>query len=696
MHHPHAVTRTIRLPKRLSRRLRAGSYLLRPLLAILAWLCVLASSQPATVRADPTEGPAWTEQSTRPEVNPGDIASATDFDEPTLFGHPEEFTRWPSLEGPEPFGVTLAMLDGSDVLRSPELPRTTRLPPVPADTPPFLVLPIEAPLGFTGPTGVLPREPQQSSHFIPMEDRWRTGFPEWDRYGRGHPPLDDYPYAEGNIWNPYTQNVLKGDYPIIGQHTFLNVTASQVSLVETRQVPTEANAFDSSANPGGGNHFGNPNQLFLNNNTTLSFDLSHGDAAFKPTDWRICATPIFNMNYLDVHELGIVSPDVRRGTTRFSDYMAFQEWFAESKIADLSPDYDFVSVRAGSQPFNSDFRSFIFNDTNRAVRLFGTRLANRDQFNVAYFDQLEKNTNSTLNTFANRGQQVLIMNYYRQDFLFPGYTTQFSFHYDHDHAGTHYDDNGFLVRPDPDGVFQPHSINAYYLGWTGDGHINRLNINHAFYVVLGRDSLNPLAGQPQQIRGKMAAVELSYDRDWVRFRTSFFYSSGDHNVNGTTATGFDSILDNPNFAGGQFSFWQRQAIKLNGVNLKQRMSLIPDLRSSKFDGQANFVNPGLELYNLGIDFDVTPKLRLINNINFLYFDSVNVLQQFLFQNNIHRSIGTDLSSGLEYRPLLNNNVIFTGGISGFVPGAGFRDIYDPIAGRVGPMFGSFVEMALVY
>ena len=67
------------------------------------------------------------------------------------------------------------------------------------------------------------------------------------------------------------------------------------------------------------------------------------------------------------------------------------------------------------------------------------------------------------------------------------------------------------------------------------------------------------------------------------------------------------------------------------------------MRASKDEGQANFVNPGLELVNCGMDFDVTPKLKLISNVNFLWFDSTNVLEQFVFQDKIHRHIGTDLS-----------------------------------------------------
>ncbi len=561
---------------------------------------------------------------------------------------------------------------------------------------PLFFQPFDPPTGFAGRSGIMPRKAQQSSHFVPIEDRWRVGLEPWDRYGRGHPRLDDYPFAPGNILNPYKQNVLKGDYPIVGQHTFLNITASDVLLTEFRQVPTPATSFESTAGPGTPGPFGNPNQFFLNNNTILSFDLSHGDSSFKPADWRVRLTPIFNENDLSVQELGVVNPSVLAGTNRYSTFTALQEYFVETKLADLSPDYDFLSARVGSQPFVSDFRGFIFNDTNRAVRLFGTRLGNREQFNVAFFDQLDKDVNSTLNTFQDRHQKLLIANFYHQDTIFPGYTTQLSFHWDHDQPSTHYDEDGFLIRPDPVGVFQPHQVDAFYFGWAGDGHINRLNINHAFYYVCGRDTLNPMAGQPLTISAEMAALELSYDRDWVRFRSSAFFASGQQNINSTTGHGFDAILDNPNFAGGQFSFWQRQAITLDGVNLKNRFSLLPDLRSSKIDGQANFFNPGLMLTNVGMDFDVTPKLRLVSNANFLWFDSTAVLRQFVFQNTIRRSIGTDLSLGTEYRPLLNNNVIFLGGLSALIPGQGLKDLYDPIVGQIGTMFAAFTEMTLLY
>src|SRR5439155_2630600 len=118
-----------------------------------------------------------------------------------------------------------------------------------------------------------------------MEDRWRIGYPEWDRYGKGHPLLDDYPYVEGNRWDPFNLNVLKGDYPIVGQHTFLDITATSLAFVEVRQLPTATTPFESTLRRGQEEFFGQPRQLFYQHNFILSFDLFHGDAAFKPVDW---------------------------------------------------------------------------------------------------------------------------------------------------------------------------------------------------------------------------------------------------------------------------------------------------------------------------------------------------------------------------------------------------------------------------
>ena len=116
------------------------------------------------------------------------------------------------------------------------------------------------------------------------------------------------------------------------------------------------------------------------------------------------------------------------------------------------------------------------------------------------------------------------------------------------------------------------------------------------------------------------------------------------------------------------------------------------MRSSRIQGQSNFVNPGLWLINAGIDFDVTPRLRSINNANALFFDKTNPLETFIYQRVTDRFLGVDLSSGLEWRPRLNNNAIVMGGLATLIPGSGFRQLYNNKGSKVPTLFSGFVEM----
>jgi hypothetical protein len=227
----------------------------------------------------------------------------------------------------------------------------------------------------------------------------------------------------------------------------------------------------------------------------------------------------------------------------------------------------------------------------------------------------------------------------------------------------HYDDNGFLVRPADIGAERLHNLRAAYLGWAGSGHFGRLNVSHAFYQALGEDDFNPIAGRRTTIDAQMAALEISWDRDWMRFRASAFYASGDANPRDGRATGFDAIVDDPNFAGGNFSFWSREGIPLTGASvfLTTPDSLLPDLRSNKNEGQANFVNPGIFLANGGADFNLTPKLTGVVNVNFLRFEDTAPLELVLFQTPIRNTIGEDYSVGVVYRPPLTENIVVTVG-----------------------------------
>jgi hypothetical protein len=519
--------------------------------------------------------------------------------------------------------------------------------------------------------------PPDGEVFQAEPNRWRVTMPEWNRYGTG----GEHPYVHGSKWDPFDKNKWKGDVPVIGQQIFFNFTGISDTFFDGRRLPVPSGV--STAQPGTPGFFGKGEQIFMDQLFIFSFDLFHGDAAFRPVDWRIRITPAVSTNYLAVRELGIVAVNVRDGTTRLDGHLGFQELFGELKLHDIGPNFDFVSVRAGIQEFNADFRGFLFVDEQPGVRFFGNLDSNRWQYNLAYFNLLEKNTNSGLNTFERRKQQVIIANLYRQDFFFQGYTAQFSISYNDDQGGIHYDDNGFLVRPSPigrvifDNQIKTHDIHAAYLGWTGDGHIGRINLTNAFYQALGTDSFNPLAGRPVTINAQMAAVEASVDKDWIRFKGSLFYASGSANPESGHARGFDAIEDFPEFAGGIFSLWNREGMRLTGtdVGLTSPDSLLPSLRSDKDEGQANFVNPGIFLANLGTDFDLTPKLRGFVNVNYLRFMRTEPLELLLFQSPIHHSIGVDSSIGVRYRPPLTENISITAGAAALVPGQGLRDIY---------------------
>jgi hypothetical protein len=533
----------------------------------------------------------------------------------------------------------------------------------------------ERPTGAAGRAGV-ESDASTDPRVREARDRWRVTFPEYDRYGDAGGRGRDVPFKRGRWYDPYNQNRLKGDYPVIGNKVFLILSAADTLGAEQRRTPLPSNV--NSARPGSAEVFGKPEVLAASHTLQLSVELFHGDTVFRPRTWAIKLSPTFSLpNYVRAREVGVVNIDVRRGASRSDTHFSFEEAFAEVKLADTDANFDFVSVRAGIQPFVSDFRGFLYTDNNLGARLFGGFADNRYNFNLAYFAQLEKDTNSGLNRFDRRPQNVYLFNLYRQDFIRHGFTGQLTFAFNDDRRSVEFDRNGFLVRPALVGDARPHAVKVGYLGVNTDGHLGRLNLTSSYYFALGQDERNPIAGRYQRVRAQMAAAEGSVDRDFLRFRASAFFASGDKNPTDEVATGFDAILDDPNFVGGQFSFWNRVGIPLVGtaVGLVQPNSLLPSLRSSKTQGQANFVNPGIVIANAGVDAEVTQRIKAIFNANYLRFHRTESLEYLLHQDDVRREIGWDLSLGVAYRPLLINNVQFAFGASTLKPGRGFRDIY---------------------
>jgi hypothetical protein len=259
-----------------------------------------------------------------------------------------------------------------------------------------------------------------------------------------------------------------------------------------------------------------------------------------------------------------------------------------------------------------------------------------------------------------------------------------------------------------------NKVRAGYAGISGDGHIGRININHAFYQAFGRHDFNVIAAKPLHINAQLAALEVAYEKDWQVFKLSTFYTSGDRDLFDSKAGGFDGIVPNQQFAGGGFlgnptladrglqnnlfegggtNFLNRQPIPLTGtgVVLFGLNSLMPTMRAGLVQGQANFVNPGVWLFNAGYDAKLTPKLRLTANANYLRFDNTQVLEAVLFQSPIRHPIGIDTGFGLQYRPLLSENIVFTSGFGTLFPMQGFKDIYT---GRT--LFSGFLALRLLF
>lgn len=523
----------------------------------------------------------------------------------------------------------------------------------------------------------------------PEPNRWFIGFGRWKRYA--DPSTETTYQSELRLWHPYVQSIFKGDAPILGQDIFLNITAEDFFQFEARKLPTPSGV--SAERPNSSEFFGRGDQLFYANDFSIGLDLFKGETAFKPIEWALRVLGVYNHNFLEVEERNVVNPNPQQGTTREKEFFSLQEAFGEIHLRDLSSNYDFISLRAGIQPFVSDFRGFIFNDTNLGVRIFGNYDNNRWQYNVAAFDMLEKDTYSDLNEFSRRQQQIYLANVFRQDLIWKGYTGELSFLANFDNSSRHYDKNGFITRPAPIGTVADHYVQAYYLGWTGDGHIGWLNIDHAFYQVFGEEGLNGIAGKRVEISAQMAALELSIDKDWLRHKFSIFYGSGDHNPTNSHATGFDTVFDRPFFIGGPFSFFSHQGFNLGGtaVNFKQRDSLVVDFRTSKSEGQSNFVNPGVFIVGYGLDADITPKLRGFMNVNYIRTVDTATTELVLFTNRASNDFGLDCSAGFQWRPLLTENIIVTAGAGFLIPRWGYKDIYQantkPVFGFPGPPAG---------
>lgn len=481
---------------------------------------------------------------------------------------------------------------------------------------------------------------------IPVPDRWRI--------------VDTLGYKQ-NLFDPYHRNVLKADKPVVGDW-FFNLGLFSDSVYESRDIVASVGS-SSTVNPGENDVFGHPRQNFFSQTVGVEFVYYEGDTVFKPPEYEFRFTPVFNYNYLSGSELEEVNVDPQRGRKRSDHHVGIQAAFADKHLRNVSERFDFDSIRVGIQPFSSDFRGFLFQDNQLGVRLFGTRANNVFQYNLAYFRRLEKDTNSGLNDLGQslRHDDVVVTNIYWQDMPVKGFTSQGTVVYNRNREANslYYDTNGFIERPASLGIEKPRDYDVVYLGYNGDGHFGRWNVTSSVYYATGSESSGTFVFAKDTISAWFAAFELSRDIDWIRPRLSLLYGSGDKKPFDKKATGFDAIVENPQFAGADTSYWIRQAVPLvggGGVTLSGRNGVLNDLRSGN-NAQSNFTNPGIILAGIGADFDVLPTLRLSVNCNDLSFADTAVVEVARNQGGVPKHIGEDVSASLTYRPLMSQNIV---------------------------------------
>lgn len=514
---------------------------------------------------------------------------------------------------------------------------------------------------------------------LPIPDRWRL--------------IESLGLVRENLFDPYNQNTYKGDrpinrakvpwLPIKGDDWFFVANLISDSVYEPRTFPIPVGV-QTTEDPDRNDVFGNDFSQVFSQTFIAGFALLKGSTTFKPPTIEYRVTLAYNVNYVDVPERRVLFVEPSRPSHRLDHFLGVQDAFVDYHFSQFDNDrFDFISIRAGIQPFQSDFRGFLFNDQQLGVRLFGSRDNNRFQFNLGAFWRLEKDTNSGLNAILRspRDDFVFVANAYRQDFLIPALTSQFTVVYNMNREADdiEIDDNGFPVRPALLGTLRGREYDVVYLGYNADGRVGRVNLTGSFYWALGEDRNSFFTDRPANINAQFAAAEASYDKDWMRFRLSAAYASGDSDPYDDTEGGFDAIFENPVFAGADTSYWIRQTIPFAGggraVAVNGRNGLLNSLRSSKEQGQSNFNNPGLILAGLGADFDLTPQFRLSANANHLWFEDTATLQVLRNEGSIPREIGFDLSAAAIWRPKANQNLVFRLSAATLLAGDGFQDLF---------------------
>jgi hypothetical protein len=505
-----------------------------------------------------------------------------------------------------------------------------------------------------------PPKGKQAGGIVPVNTRWQT----YD--------LEGVPQYGYHLWDPYHQNRIKGDYPLEGKW-FLEEDVFQNFVYKSRR------NIDYSSNPDVAGVPFHAHNNFMDQNTIFGTEIRHNDDRFFPSDFRIHVdgttdykrdpTPFFSPTHSEAHA------------------QVFDA-FADIQIHNFGDvNFNQMFLRGGLQFFKSDFHGLIFNDVGLGGRLFGNSLSNRLRYDFAALKLFQKDVVSGFIDFSKPSQHfVMIAHMVYEDLFFQGWNSEWSFHWNHDPR-----------RPSvADKVGGPNlNQDTYYIGTTFNGHIDRWIFNPALYGVFGTTDHNE-GGLPvtHDVRAWTGVLDLEYPLDYWKFRFGYVYASGDGNPNDKTDTGFDSISDAVNLFGGPISFFVGENIKFGKNDYKRANSFFDDFRG--FNNQANYVNPGLQLVNGGLDTTITPRVTLSLNANWIYYNKPGAFQDVKSPATVlHHNAGVEEVIFIRWKPFLhqiNDLVILDTGFSVLQPLGAIKDTF----GSSRPVYSFQIVPRLVF
>ena len=340
-------------------------------------------------------------------------------------------------------------------------------------------------------------------------------------------------------------------------------------------------------------------------------------------------------------------------------FLGIQAAFVDKHLRNVSERYDFDTFRIGIQPFSSDFRGFLFQDSQLGVRLFGTRDNNRWQYNLAWFRRLEKDTNSGLNDLGQRcatttcssptctGRTCRCRASPRRRRWSTTATARTT--------DAYYNENGFIERP------ASHRAPAAAARVRRDlprlqrrRPLRPLNLTPRSTTRSARR--RPACSCRRQSTSARSSPRPSCrcDFDWIRPRISLLYGSAT-TIRSTTSRRASMRSSRtrcsraPTPATGSA---RRAADRRRRVALSGRNGVLTSLRSSKEEGQSNFTNPGILLAGSAWTSTCCRQLRVLN-ANYAVLRRDRGARGGAQPGRIDKDIGYDVSAALTWRPLMS-------------------------------------------